>query len=124
MRILDSKRSEIDQIIPLARGPSPRLFIGSEEVIGIVPFGARAGDTIVQFWNSSASAIVRPGMLGEYQIIGRAGMVRDGDSLDWDVPMDRDMFQNDRRSYLDLSLGIIELTKLSLDTVDLLGELG
>jgi len=98
---------------------SPLIFLGSNAMTGLVPPGARVGDKIVQFWNSSASAVVREESKGKYELIGRAGVIKDRESDDWDVPLDQSLFGVNSSSAVEVEMDIMTLTKLTLDTVDL-----
>ncbi|KAJ9657254.1 hypothetical protein H2201_008235 [Coniosporium apollinis] len=95
-----------------------RLFLGTNGMAGIIPPGVKVGDTICQFWNSSASAVLRQDIDGVYQVIGRAGIVQYGKRGDWDVPEDKMMFDESSNSAVDLAVHIMTLTGLSLDTVN------
>jgi hypothetical protein len=101
MNILEhSSPSQTRDIIPLERPtgnsslvPGSRIFLGSNMTTGIIPSNARIGDYICQFWGSSASAVLRrqeqssgwgfwKSSSASYEIIGRAGIVKDGDGND------------------------------------------
>jgi len=97
----------------------PRLFIGSNITFGLVPPNAKTGDFLCQFWNSTASALLRQNADGTYSVIGRAGIVGDGETIDWDTPMDRDVFSQGSKRGIDLTMDIVTLTRLSFDTVNL-----
>jgi hypothetical protein len=94
-----------------------RVFLGSNVIAGAIPPGTAVGDTVCQFWNSSASAVLRQGARGVYQVIGRAGIVQYGESTDWDVPLDKGIFEEPSGRVVDLVVDIVNLTRLSLDTV-------
>ncbi|KAE9376518.1 hypothetical protein N431DRAFT_435819 [Stipitochalara longipes BDJ] len=96
----------------------PRIFLGSHVIAGTIPPGTVVGDTICQFWNSSASAVLRQDADGFYQVIGRAGIVQYGESTDWDVPLHNDIFEEQLGRAVDLVVDIVTLTRLSLDTVN------
>jgi hypothetical protein len=98
---------------------SPRLFIGADAMLGLVPPEARVGDLICQFWNSSSSAVLRANRDGSYDIVGRAGIVKSGENLEWDVPIDKQMFIDEAGTGVDLKMDIVTLTRLSLDVVNL-----
>jgi hypothetical protein len=85
---------------------APRLFLGTNFMAGIIPPGAKVGDTICQFWNSSASAVLRQNIDGVYQVIGRAGIVQYGESSDWDIPEDKKMFDESSNSAVNLAVDI------------------
>jgi Heterokaryon incompatibility protein (HET) len=95
------------------------LCIASNTTLGIVPSTAEVGDLIVQFWNSNASAVFRRSGVGHYHVIGRAGIVKRGDTHDFDVPLEKESFDTNAAGGIDLSMDIAMLTRLSLDTVDL-----
>lgn len=104
--------------------PSPLVFLGTDRrAIGLVPPAARRGDLIVQFWNSSAAAVVRRensgyfGGNGFFRIIGRAGVITQGEGgWAWDVPQDRESFR-DVSKKIDLVLDQRMLIRLSWNTV-------
>jgi hypothetical protein len=60
---------------------SPRLFLESEVIIGILPSNAIVGDLICQFWNSNAAAIIRVRTDGIYHVIRRALIVQNPESF-------------------------------------------
>ncbi|KAG0647275.1 Heterokaryon incompatibility protein [Hyphodiscus hymeniophilus] len=98
-----------------------RLFLGTDFVLGIVPPGAGVGDLICQFWNSSTAAVLRyfPQDGTElYQVIGRAGVVQYGESSNWDIPEDKEIFVEGSKSIISLKVDIRTLTELSMDTVN------
>lgn len=109
---------------------SPHLFIGSNNLMGLVPPNAKQGDIIVQFWNSSACVVLREkrtenkGLLSrseslQYEIVGRAAIVGPkGVDAEWEIPTDKERFAERARDGVDLSVTMNELTKLSLDTVN------
>lgn len=103
---------------------SQRLCVGSDLTLGVVPSTAEVGDFIVQFWNSSASAVVRrEGLRPKYQIIGRSAIVKEGNANNFDVPLEREPFYATASrkvgGTIDLQMDIENLTQLSLDTVNL-----
>jgi hypothetical protein len=112
-------------IVPLEdhsnQSESPRLFIGSDFMMGLVPSNAQVGDVICQFWNSPASAVLRRSANGHLVVAGRSAVIAGGNQLRWDTPMDRSDFDLDGGNVVDLSLGMSQLTRLSLDTVLLPG---
>jgi hypothetical protein len=99
------------------RQESPRLFLGSDIMMGLVPPNVKVGDIICQFWNSSASAVLRQRPNGDYDIVGRAGMVREGENIDWDVPIRSDIFSCSSERAVDLRMDIMVLTRLSFNSV-------
>lgn len=100
---------------------SPRLFIGSGAMMGLIPPNTEVGDIICQFWNSSASAVLRRRVNGVLDIVGRAAVITEGEEIEWDRPTDRELFGQNAHNAVDLGLGIAQLTRLSLDTVILPG---
>jgi hypothetical protein len=38
----------------------PRVFLGTDYLIGLVPSAAKIGDFLIRFWNCSAAIVVRP----------------------------------------------------------------
>jgi hypothetical protein len=97
----------------------PRLFLGSEVMIGILPSNAMVGDLICQFWNSNAAAIIRVGTDSMYHVIGRALIVQNPESFEWDVPRNRTTFRLPSSNTVDLPLDLTTLTRLTLDSVQL-----
>jgi hypothetical protein len=67
-----------------AQPKGPRICLGTNGLIGLVPPAARAGDIVVQFWNCSAAMIMRPvdppasgsstinGKASSFMLVGRA----------------------------------------------------
>ena len=102
---------------------SARLFIGSNGFLGIASPEAQIGDHVVQFWKSSASAIVRRegdgSEEGEFSVVGRCGIVKEGYSHDWDIPRDKPRFLSGSASSVILHMDISTLTLLTLDSLDL-----
>lgn len=105
----------------LAHAGSPRLFLGSGGRMGLVPPNTRIGDIICQFWNSSASAVMRRRANGVLEIIGRAAVITDEEEIEWDRPTNRELFGHNADNAVDISLDITQLTRLSFDTVTLPG---
>jgi hypothetical protein len=117
-----------DQLAPSQN--SPRLFLGSSVILGLIPPNAREGDIICQFWNSNACAVLRrreydgsfsrfwEAMEPRYELVGRAAIVSSGIDADWDVPMDKEAF-GESSSAVKLVVSLTDLTRLSLDTVNL-----
>lgn len=87
--------------------------------LGLIPSGAQVGDLVCQFWNSTASAVVRRTGDNVYKVVGRATVVQQGESLDWDVPIDYERFAYSSTELLDLKVDLGILTALSLDTIDM-----
>ena len=96
----------------------PVLFFGEppDVMAGLMPSGALRGDVIVQFLDSDAALVVRSRVDGGYQLVGRALVVK-GYEFDWDRPRDRTLFQPNSSVSLELSLDIVTLTSLTLDTL-------
>jgi hypothetical protein len=42
----------------------PRVFLGTDYLIGLVPSAAKIGDFLIRFWNCNAAIVVRPIDLG------------------------------------------------------------
>lgn len=100
---------------------SPRLFLCDDMSIGLIPPAAEIGDTIVQFWNTNASAVVRIRRDGFPKIIGRAGVVKEGCNIGWDIPRDLDTFSVSTENAIDLSMDLAMLTYLSFNILHLYG---
>jgi hypothetical protein len=92
-----------------------RFFIGSENMVGMVPEGSIPRDIICQFWNVEAAAVLRPHGNDSYRYIGRAVIV--GNAEEWDRPADIDSFNSTK--VLALAISLNELTHLSFGTVNL-----
>ncbi|MCJ1290629.1 hypothetical protein MMC34_002170 [Xylographa carneopallida] len=101
-----------------------RLFIGSNGGLGLTSLTAQVGDHIVQFFNSTSSAVVRKSR-GEWTIVGRAGIVKEGYSHDWDIADDISVFreptpdQDTKGHAITLRMDIDTLTQLNLNSVQL-----
>jgi hypothetical protein len=101
-----------------------RLFIGSNGVLGLASPTAQEGDYIVQFFNSTSSAVVRHS-LREWTIVGRAGIVKEGYSHDWDIVDNMSVFlettldQETKGRAVTLKMDINTLTQLNLNSVQL-----
>lgn len=101
-----------------------RLFIGSNGVLGLTSPTAQVGDYIVQFFNSTSSAVVQHSAR-EYIIVGRAGVVKEGYSHDWDIIDDISVFlettldQHTKGNAVTLGMNINTLTKLNLNSIQL-----
>ena len=50
--------------------------------------------------------MLRQNIAGVYQVIGRAGIVQYGESSDWDIPDDKNMFDESSNSAVDLAVDI------------------
>ncbi|KIW04984.1 hypothetical protein, variant [Verruconis gallopava] len=113
------------RILPLdgSEQASPRLFIGSNITLGLVSSNAKPGDTICQFWNSTAAAVITRGSSQSPSVLGRATLIKHADSTDWDRPQDRNLFRSDSPLSVDIEIGLDTLTKLSLDTLYLPGTI-
>lgn len=105
---------------------SARLFIGSDGFLGIASPGVQIGDHVVHFWQSSASAVMRwkgdSSDHGEYRVVGRCGIVKEGYSHDWDTPQDKMSFLSEDESSVYLYMDINTLTALTLNSLDLGNE--
>ncbi|KAM7195325.1 Heterokaryon incompatibility protein (HET) domain containing protein [Naviculisporaceae sp. PSN 640] len=119
------------QAVDTANGP--RLFLGGDGIImGLVPSNTRVGDKLCQFWNTSSVAVLRrrqgssSGHDDGYEIVGRAAMVQHSKEIDWDVPVDKNMFLPGYDSSavvpVELSLDLVMLNYLSFDVVNLPGS--
>lgn len=101
-----------------------RLFIGSNGVLGLTSPITQVGDYIVQFFNSTSSAVVRNSHR-EWTIVGRAGVVKEGYSHDWDIVDDISIFlettleQDNKGQVVTLSMDINTLTQLNLNSIQL-----
>ncbi|KAK0508653.1 hypothetical protein JMJ35_008929 [Cladonia borealis] len=101
-----------------------RLFIGSNGVLGLTSPTAQVGDYIVQFFNSTSSAVVRDSHR-EWTIVGRAGVVKEGYSHDWDIIDDISVFsettpeQDSKGQVVTLRMDINTLTQLNLNSIQL-----
>ncbi|KAL8879863.1 MAG: hypothetical protein Q9198_002611 [Flavoplaca austrocitrina] len=124
--------ASIDWIIPLrpniesttnSTTDLPRLFTGSSGFFGIASPGASVGDQVVQFWGSSAAAIVRKGKRrsadgAEDSVVAHGSIVKEGYSHDWDVPKDKDKFAiGHEGSTIRLHLDLNTLTAMTLNSV-------
>ncbi|KAG4439850.1 hypothetical protein IFR05_004663 [Cadophora sp. M221] len=119
-----SPYSLLSYVVPISATSSsasdgPNLFLGSSVMVGLLPSNAKVGDKLVQFSNTNSVAVVRNGTDGEYEIIGRALIVKDLNEFDWDTPRNRALFQADLSHTIDLLMSVSTLTKLSLDSVQL-----
>ncbi|MCJ1388124.1 hypothetical protein MMC18_000969 [Xylographa bjoerkii] len=105
---------------------SARLFIGSNGFLGIASPGVHVGDHVVHFWKSSASAVVRKdgdsSKHGEYSVVGRCSIVKEGYSHDWDTPQDKTKFLSGDESSIYSHMDINTLTFLTLNSLDLKSE--
>jgi hypothetical protein len=114
----------IKNIAPLGDGSAdildgPRLFLGSEVMIDLLPSNAIVDDLICQFWNSNAAVVVRLGTDGIAHIIGRALIVQNLDSFEWDAPKNRAIFRLPSSSKINLRMDLTTLTRLTLDSARL-----
>ena len=107
---------------------SSRLFIGfgpgREVVMGLAPWEAVSGDVLIQYWNTNAVLVIRMLANRAPKLLGRAGIVKDGHAVDWDVPKNRGLFgplgpHSDQ--VFDTFIASTTLTQLSFDTVCLPG---
>jgi len=97
--------------------PGIRLFLGSNIMVGMLPGNARVGDLVCQFWNSQSAAILRPKGEADYEIVGKALVMRQINSFAWDVPTNKTAFQSLSSGNVDLPMGIDTLTWLTLDSI-------
>jgi hypothetical protein len=112
----------------------PRVFLGSNGLIGIVSAKAQEGDVICQFWNSSICAVLRlkkrQGRVirwlkrtlkqSDYEVIGRAAIIRDeGDGWDISTELGKELFSEVNDKAIDIPITMADLTRLSLDTIHL-----
>ncbi|KAF2430666.1 hypothetical protein EJ08DRAFT_714302 [Tothia fuscella] len=64
----------------------PRICLGTDRVMALVPSAAQAGDVIIQFWNCSAAVVMRPVLSGSggpassFLLVGRADVAEHPDS--------------------------------------------
>jgi len=56
---------------PSERSSSPRLFLGSNFLLGSAPTNAKKGDVICRFWNSEVTALLRRREDSSYQVVGK-----------------------------------------------------
>lgn len=98
-----------------------RLFLGGEDItMGLIPFNARVGDKLCQFWNSSAVAVLRARTDGDrYDVVGRGLMLQRGDEVNWDVPTNKTMFRPETKGSRELDVDLDTLNHLSFDIVSL-----
>jgi hypothetical protein len=105
---------------------SSRLFIAfgpdREVILGLAPWETVRGDLLVQFWNSNAVLVAREMPHEVSAVIGRAGVVKDGKAMDWDIPKHKSSFEAPSDKVFDQALPLSTLTRLSLDTVCLPGH--
>lgn len=108
---------------------APRLFTGSTGFFGIASPGASVGDRVVQFWGSSAVAIVRREENcstggAEDNVVAYGSIVKEGYSHEWDVPQDKDKFAaGDEGSTIRLHLDLNTLTAMTLNSLDMKTEM-
>lgn len=101
---------------------SSRLFIAfgprREVVMGLTPWETLPGDLLIQFWNTDAVLVAREKGDGkELGLVGRAGIVKDGGVMAWDVPTRRDVFGAPLEWTFDHLISVSTLTRLTLDTI-------
>lgn len=99
---------------------SSRLFVafGPERdvIMGLAPWNAMPGDLLIQYWNTDAVLVARKNN-GQIDLIGRAGVVRNGEVGGWAVTKDKQLFESPASAIVDHTLGLSNLTRLTLDTV-------
>ena len=123
-----------------ARPNGPRICLGTDGLIGLVPPAARAGDVVVQFWNCSAAIIMRPidpralgssatGAASSFMLVGRADVAgaheRRG-TPEYDTHVEQrpsasydPMFEDSRASgavHVDLDLRTLQIITASIST--------
>ncbi|KAL1597182.1 hypothetical protein SLS60_008764 [Paraconiothyrium brasiliense] len=113
----------VRHVVALNGGTSgdPHLFVGTRLTTGIVPSTALEGDLICQFLGSDAAAVLREGVNGIPELVGRAAMIGEGNELQWERPGDRIPFHNDSEDVVTIGVDLRQLTALSLDVVVLPG---
>ena len=102
-----------------ATTPSPRIFLGTGVMMGVVPAEALIGYAVCQFWKTESSVVLRCQQNGEYTTVGRSGVLKYGNDNSWDVETTKYLFEADSSTAIDLTMDIFMLTRLSLDTVNL-----
>ncbi|KAK9423324.1 putative Heterokaryon incompatibility protein-domain-containing protein [Seiridium unicorne] len=100
----------------------PRLFLGSDITMGLIPSNALIGDVLCQFWNSPAVAVLRRRVDGVYDVVGRGAVVKHGDAIDWDTPTNRTQFDLASNGTIQFRLDLETLNHLSFDVVNLPGS--
>lgn len=106
---------------------SSRLFLAfdaqNEVLLGLAPRDALIGDALIQFWNTNTVLVVRERKHWHSPaLIGRAGIVKTGNGIDWDSPTDKTIFQSAGNTRVsNYMVDIQTLTRLSFDTVWLAG---
>lgn len=105
---------------------SSRLFVAfgpqREVMMGLTPWETLPGDILVEFWNSDAVLVARNCPDGTRPVhVGRSGLVKDEGIVDWHVATDRDFVGKAFDLSFDETISILDLTRLSLDTVLLPG---
>ncbi|KAK6083220.1 HET domain-containing protein [Seiridium cupressi] len=100
----------------------PRLFLGSDITMGLIPSNALIGDVLCQFWNSPAVAVLRRRVHGVYDVVGRGAVVKHGDAIDWDTPTNRTQFDLASNGTIQFRLDLETLNHLSFDVVNLPGS--
>ena len=119
IRNITSFRNTAPDTLPV---DSPRLFLGSDLLMGVVPPEARKGDILCQFWNTTACAVLRPKgwSLRRYEIVGRAAIVS-RTHTGWGSSSDLggELFGVSNQKAVEVPVSLLDLTRLSLDTVNL-----
>lgn len=105
---------------------SSRLFMAfgprREVIMGLAPWETLPGDVLIQFWNTDAVLVARKeDMSNGTLLVGRAGIVKDGEITNWHVPTDRDAFDHPSELIFNHLVTVSTLTHLSFDTVCLPG---
>jgi len=109
----------------------PRICIGTEHLVALVPPSAAVGDVVVRFWNCDAALIMRLAYVDELQRggsvkvpyflpVGRAD-VADGDGVGNRPANDGRFFidgadENKRPVWVNLGLGVLQILTASIRT--------
>jgi hypothetical protein len=94
-----------------------RLFLGSDVMVGMVPANSRPGDLICQFWGSHVVTILRPTDHDDYEIVGKAVVMRQLNSFAWDVLVNKTTFRSPSSRMTDLMMSVNTLAWLTLDSI-------
>jgi hypothetical protein len=99
---------------------SSRLFVGfgsdREVIMGMAPWNAMPGDMLIQYWNTDAVLVARK-TDDQIDLIGRAGIIKNGQFVGWAIAKDKSLFESQTNVVVDHTLDVLDLTKLTLDTV-------
>ncbi|KAI9667856.1 MAG: hypothetical protein M1821_000675 [Bathelium mastoideum] len=118
-----------------AQPHDPSIYLGTDQVIGLVPPAAEVGDVIVKFWNCTVAIVLRPWRLPDnpnhidfYLLVGRADVADDGNhrnSFGRDIYAEQGFFSGDgHRGYeglygavhVNLTFQTLQLLTTSIDT--------